>query len=263
VSFKDRVAVVTGASSGIGAALSLQLAAAGARVGLLALPGPALESVAAEIADGGGQAVAISADVTDLAAVTSALDQFARELGPVDLLILSAGVSLVMGVEAFSATAVERMFRVNLLGVVHAIEAVMPSMMARRSGHLVVVSSLSSSRGIPALSAYCASKSAVDTLMDGLRIELRYYDIDVTTVRPGFVTTPMTAGQEPGPFAQEAPAAAQRILAGIAARRAEVNFPWQPAAAARIARWLPTAVYDRLMTAALDRARARASRETG
>jgi short-subunit dehydrogenase len=259
VPFAGEVAVVTGASSGIGAELSSQLAQAGARVGMLALPGAELEAAAARITDRGGIVMPIGADLADAAAVQHALARFATALGPVDRLIMSAGVSLVMGVDRFSASAIEQVFRVNVLGVVRAIEAVLPSMLQRRRGHLVVLSSLSSYRGIPALSAYCASKSAVDTLLEGLRIELRAYDVAVTTVRPGFIRTPMTAGHREGRYAQDVEPAARRILEGIAARRAEINFPWQPAIAASLSRLLPARLYDRLMGAAFQRARDQAA----
>jgi NAD(P)-dependent dehydrogenase (short-subunit alcohol dehydrogenase family) len=247
---EGRVAVVTGASSGIGAALSRQLAASGARVGLIALPEPALDAEAAAIRDRGGTAEAAAADVTDSAAVHDAVEHLTRSLGPIDLLVLNAGIGLATRVdEPFSAEAVERMVRVNLLGAVYPIEAVLPQMLERRRGHLVGVSSLSSYRGQPVFSGYCASKAGLATLLEGLRIELREHGIAVTTVRPGFVRTPMTAEARAPRFMLEVEEAAAIMLKGISARRPEINFPWQPALLAGLVRWLPRALYDRLVAA--------------
>jgi NAD(P)-dependent dehydrogenase (short-subunit alcohol dehydrogenase family) len=246
MSFAGRVAVVTGASSGIGAALARQLAAAGAKVGMLALPDPELEAGAQAIRDRGGIASAIGVDVTQQAQVRSALDQVTHALGAVDLLILNAGVGRVTAVESFSAGDVEQMVRVNVLGPAYAIDAALPSMLQRRRGHLVGVSSLSSYRGQPLFSGYCASKAAVGTLLEGLRIELRPYGICVTTVRPGFVRTRMNAAFRSPRFVIEVEPAARIILKGIAEHRPEVNFPWQPALLMGIARWLPIGIYDRL-----------------
>jgi NAD(P)-dependent dehydrogenase (short-subunit alcohol dehydrogenase family) len=247
-----RVAVVTGASSGIGAAVARRLAAAGARVGLIALPDPALAGEAEAIRERGGTAAAAAADVTDRAAVHDALDRLTRDLGPVDLLVLNAGIGMATRIDdPFSAEAVERLVRVNLLGPVYAIEAALPQMLERRRGHLVGVSSLSSYRGQPIFSGYCASKGGLATLLEGLRIELREYGIAVTTVRPGFVRTPMTAEARAPRFMLEADEAARIIMKGIAARRAEIDFPWQPALIAGLVRWLPSALYDRLAAATI------------
>jgi short-subunit dehydrogenase len=243
---ESQVAVVTGASSGIGAGLARRLAAAGVRVGLLALPDRALEAEAERIRSAGGTAAAAPADVTDPVAVREALARVDDELGPIDLLILNAGIALATPAAAFEAAALERMARVNLLGPAYAIEAVLPRMLERGRGHLVGVSSLSSYRGQPVVSGYCATKSALAVLLEGLRVELRDTGISVTTVRPGFVRTPMTAGVRAPRFMMEVEPAARVILEGIAARRPEVNFPWQSAWVTGLGRRLPCFVYDRL-----------------
>jgi short-subunit dehydrogenase len=128
----------------------------------------------------------------------------------------------------------------------YAIDAVLPAMLRRRGGHIVGVSSLSSRRGQPVFSGYCASKAGVATLLEGLRIELAPYGIAVTTVRPGFVRTPMTAAFKAPRFVMDVEPAARIILKAIAERRAEINFPWQAAIVTAIAQWLPNGIYDRL-----------------
>jgi short-subunit dehydrogenase len=240
------VAVVTGASSGIGAALARQLGAAGIRVGLTALPDDNLEAEAEGIRKAGGTAIAAAADVTDPIAVHSVLEQFEDSLGPVDLLILCAGTALAMPVDAYSADDLDRLVRVNLLGPAYAIDAALPGMLKRRKGHLVGISSLSSLRGMPIVSGYCATKAALAVLLEGLRVELKPHGITVSTVRPGFVRTPLTAGVRAPRFMMEVEPAARVILRGIARGRAEVNFPWQSAFFMGIAHLLPCSIYDRI-----------------
>ncbi len=248
MNFANQVVVVTGASSGIGAEVARQLAAAGAKVGMLALPDASLEAATKAIVDRGGLALAVAVDVTQREAVHAALAKVASELGPVDILILCAGIGRITAVESFSAVVFEELVRVNLLGMAYAIEAALPSMLERRRGHVVGVGSLSSRRGQPVFSGYCASKAGVATLLEGLRIELRPYGIAVTTVRPGFVRTPMTATFKSPRFVMEVEPAVRIILKGIAERRAEVNFPWQSALLTAISQWLPNGIYDRLAT---------------
>jgi NAD(P)-dependent dehydrogenase (short-subunit alcohol dehydrogenase family) len=239
-----RVAVVTGASSGIGAALARKLGAAGVRVGLLALPDDQLEAEARGIRERGGTALAAAADVGDRLAVRSALETFEAELGPIDLLILNAGTAASMPVSAFAAADLERLTHVNLLGPAYAIEFALPRMIERKSGHIVGLSSLASLRGIPIVSGYCATKMALAIMLESLRVELKPMGIAVTTVRPGYVRTPLTAGVNPPPWMMEAEPAAQTILEGVARRRAEVNFPWQPAFLMGLVRLMPCSMFD-------------------
>jgi short-subunit dehydrogenase len=242
------VAVVTGASSGIGAELARQLAAAGMRVGLSARRAEALEALAGEIRDRGGTAAVAPADAADPEATRRAVSRLAEELGPIDLLIANAGVSVAAPDRAFSAEALEAMVRVNLLGAAYAIEAVLPTMLERGRGHLVGISSLAAYRGLPGSVGYAATKAALTSLLEGLRVELRPRGIAVTAVHPGFVRTPMIAGQaNPQPFVMDVAPAARIILKGIAARRPWVAFPWPTAALASLGRWLPPTVSDRLV----------------
>jgi NAD(P)-dependent dehydrogenase (short-subunit alcohol dehydrogenase family) len=191
-------------------------------------------------------------DITDREAVRSAVAALTQQLGPPDLVILNAGIGRITMVESFSAEVVEQIFRVNVVGVANTLDAVLPSMLQRRHGHLVGVSSLSSYRGQPVFSAYCASKAGVATLLEGLRIELRPYGIAVSTVRPGFVRTPMTAGALAPRFMIEVDQAVRSILQGITDRRTEIRFPWQSAVVMGIARWLPNGLYDRMTAKLID-----------
>jgi len=251
MSFNAQVAVVTGASSGIGAELACQLAAAGARVGLVALPDEALHATAEAIRSRGGVAAAVEADVSDRAAVRHAVERLQAELGPIELLIANAGIGLGTPATPMEAGGFETLIRVNYLGVVYTIEAALPGMLERRRGRIVGISSLSSYRGAPMVSGYIASKAAVAALLEGLRIELKPYGISVTTVRPGFVRTPMNASIRSPRFLVEVEPAARTILKGVAEGRAEVRFPRRAAWGMGLLRHLPCAVYDRLIARAM------------
>src|SRR6516165_2903285 len=193
MAFNNQVAVITGASSGIGWAVARELAGCGCRLGLIARREDRLKALADEIRAAGGKAVYAVADVGERAQTLSAFRTVRDQLGPVDLLLANAGLGLPTPLEPMNVPQVESMFRVNTLGVVYAIEAVLPEMLRRGKGHLAAVSSLASYKGLPGESGYCASKAAVNVYMEGLRIQLRSRGIAVTTICPGFIQTPMTA----------------------------------------------------------------------
>jgi short-subunit dehydrogenase len=246
--FAGQVAVVTGASSGIGRSLAGALAAEGARVGLVARRREALEELAAEIGRAGGTAAAAPADVGERQSVVVAVHELAARLGPVDLLVANAGVGAPTLLEPFNVAEIEKMFRVNTLGVVYAFEAVLPEMLRRGRGHLAAVSSLGAYKGLPGESGYCASKAAVNTFLEGLRIQLRDRGIVVTTICPGFVRTPMTSVNEfHMPFLLEADEAARRIVKALRRRRKVFDFPWPTALLMRLTRWLPDWAMARTM----------------
>jgi short-subunit dehydrogenase len=247
--FADRVAIVTGASSGIGWYLAENLADQGARVGLIARRADLLETLAARIAGRGGKALAASADVGDRSSIREAIQTLRTRLGPVDLLIANAGVGMPTHLDPLNVCDVEQMFRVNLLGAIYAVEAVISEMLERRRGHLVAVSSMAAYKGLPGESAYCASKAALNAYMEGLRIQLAEPGIAVTTVCPGFVRTPMTAPNKfHMPWLIEADEAARRIVRAIGRKRKVYNFPWQMSLLMQIVHWLPDWAIARMMS---------------
>jgi short-subunit dehydrogenase len=251
-----RAAVITGASSGIGAELARGLAAAGVPVGLVARRRDRLDALAAEISAAGGTAHVATADVAEPAQVRAAVAALADRLGPIDLLVANAGVGLASSALDFSAAPFERMVRVNLLGAAYAFEAVLPAMLERGRGHLVGVSSIAAYRGLPGSAGYSATKAALSSLLEGFRVELRRCGVAVTTVHPGFVRTEMTErAEDPQPFRMEVAPAARIILRGIAARRREVNFPLPLAGFMALARHWPNWFYDRVAGAMERRAR--------
>jgi NAD(P)-dependent dehydrogenase (short-subunit alcohol dehydrogenase family) len=242
-SFRDRVVLISGAANGISRAIAVQLSAEGARIGALDVQSEGLTGLAADLA--GRPFASAVADVADLAATRTAIARLEAELGPTDVLLAGAGVGCETSAMDFRAEEVARQVRVNLLGVANCIDAVLPGMRQRRGGHLAVLASLASYRGLPVMAGYCASKAGVRALLEGLRVELRPLGIAVTIVCPGWVRTAMTANLKlPRVVMMEADEAARRIVEGLRARRAFLAFPAKDVWQVRLLRYLPRAVSD-------------------
>jgi short-subunit dehydrogenase len=242
------VAIVTGASSGIGRSLTLRLGTLGYRVGLIARRRRELEEAAGFITAAGGLAVCAVADVGDRAALRAAVACVESRLGPTEVMVACAGFGAPTRLDPLNTAEVEETIRVNVLGVIYSIEAVLPGMLARRRGHLLAISSLAAFKGLPGESAYCASKSAVNAYAEGLRIALRSRGIVVTTVCPGFVRTPMTGMNTARPFVISADDAARRIARLIERRRGGVRrFPLPLALLMSAIARLPDALVARLV----------------
>lgn len=240
MTFGNQVAVITGASSGIGWELAKILAGQGCAVGLVARRQERLEALAGEIRAAGGKAAVCAADVTDRARTVAAIHAVRDQLGPIDLLVANSGVGLPTKIEPLNMDEVDNMIKVNFLGVVYAIEAVLPDMLQRGKGHLAAVSSLASYKGLPGESGYCASKAAVNFYLEGLRIQLRPRGIAVTTICPGFVDTPMTQGNTfPMPQLMSANKAAMKIVNALAKKKKVFNFPWSTTLLMKLTRWAP------------------------
>lgn len=243
-----RVAVVTGASSGLGRGLALALAGEGWRVALLARRRERLEVAADEIRAGGGTALALPVDVTDRAAVHTGVREAETRLGPIGLLVANAGISEGVRGGELDAERVRRIFEVNVLGTVHAVEAVLPGMRARGSGHILGVSSLAGYRGLPTAPAYSGSKAAMSAFLEGLRADLRGTGVAVTVAHPGYVRTPMTEGNpHPMPFLMELDDAVRILMRAVRKRPGSLAFPWPLALLVRAGRLLPSAWYDALV----------------
>lgn len=244
---KAETAIITGASSGLGAELARQLAARGVAVGLTARRAEALEVLAVEIQGLGGRAAYATADAGDPSATRAAIRTLTEAIGPIDLLIANAGVALPSPGGRFSADSLDGMVRINLIGAAYAIDTVLPSMIERGRGQIVGISSLAAYRGLPGSVGYSASKAGLTSMLEGLRAELRSGKIAVTVVHPGFIRTPMTIGSsEPQPFLMNADRAARIILNGVAARRARISFPMPTTTLAALGRWLPPRISDLL-----------------
>lgn len=181
----DKIVLVTGASSGIGAAIARDLAAAGAKVMLGARRVDRLEALVAEITAAGGTARAQALDVTGRADVAAFADAARAAWGRVDVIVNNAGVMPLSPMASMKVDEWDRMVDVNIKGVLHGIAAVLPEMAARGSGHIVNMASIGALRVVPTAAVYCATKFAVRAISDGLRQE--HDAIRVTCVHPGVV----------------------------------------------------------------------------
>jgi short-subunit dehydrogenase len=181
---RGRVAAITGASSGIGAATARALAARGVAVALAARRAAQLDGVAAEIRAGGGRALAVPADVTSEAAMRDLVSRAIAAFGRIDVMICNAGIGYYAALEHTPADVMARLLDVNVLGSFHAARAALPHFHAQGSGHVIFVSSIVGRRGIPRSSAYSATKFAQVGLAEGLRAECAPRGIHVTLVYP-------------------------------------------------------------------------------
>jgi len=244
-SWSNKVVLITGASSGIGRGLSVELARRGAAVGLLARRGDLLREVVEEIQSHGGKAIALPADVTDANAVRAAAGKLRDEFGPIDLLIANAGVGATTAARNLEPEGVAKVFSVNVIGVVNCVTAVIPQMIERGHGQLAVISSLAAYRGLPKSAAYCSSKAAISSLFESLRLDLQPQGIDVTIIHPGFIKTQLTAGRQAKlPFLLEVDEAANRMIRAIEKRKKSYAFPWPLATLVRIGMVMPNFLYD-------------------
>lgn len=213
---------LTGASSGIGAALAAELARRGARVAVTARRADALQELAAAHP---GLRVA-PGDVTDPVAMATLAGELVEDWGGLDLVILNAGTYRPVTPETFTADIVREHLDVNVMGVVNCLQAVLPGMLERRAGRIAAVSSVTAFAGLPLAAAYGASKAFVNSMCDSLRPDLEEQGIGMTVIAPGFVRTPLVRQNAfRMPFMVEVDAAARIICDGIQAGRAEIAFP--------------------------------------
>ena len=246
--WKNKVIMLTGASSGIGEALAVAFAGGGAVVGLLARRGELLAEIAKRCEAAGGTARVFVCDVTDEAAVDSAAESLRSEFGHIDILVANAGIG---GNDAetrgLKPAAVKKVIDINLMGAVNAVSAVLPAMLERDSGQLVAISSLAGFRGLPRSAAYSASKAAMTAFFESVRLDTIGTGVSVTIIQPGFIKTPLTAGRENKmPFLMDLDDAVPRFIKAIENKKRFAAFPWQLATVVRAGRLMPGWMYDRI-----------------
>lgn len=232
------VALVTGASRGIGRAVAQQAAERGARVGLVSRSAPELEEVLSSI---GGRGAAVPADVADATQVADAVRRVEEALGPVDVAVANAGIGAYGPFVATEPDEIERLTRVNWLGTAHLVRAVLPGMVARRRGHVAIVASVAGRMGAPLEALYSATKFAQVGLAEALEVELAPYGIGVSMVNPGPVATEFFAARGhaydrrfPRPLSPERVAAA--VVEAVEHGQAERFLPrwFRPALVTRV-----------------------------
>ncbi|HET9957939.1 MAG TPA: SDR family NAD(P)-dependent oxidoreductase [Polyangiaceae bacterium] len=223
---------ITGASSGIGAAMAREYAKGGARLGLVARRADALERLASELREAGAKVHVYAADVTDASAMRVALDDFAATAAggasSIDRVIANAGIGIGDTLRSGDAEAVAQLIRVNVIGVTNTLVPAIPMMLKQGTGTLVAVSSVAGFRGLPGRAAYSASKAAILTFMEALRMQLVGTGVHAMTLCPGFVRTPLTATlTHKLPFLMEVDEAARDMVQAVEQRKATFTLPWQ------------------------------------
>ncbi|MGA2306489.1 MAG: SDR family NAD(P)-dependent oxidoreductase [Acidimicrobiales bacterium] len=199
----SRVAVVTGGASGIGLGVAHGFVADGHRVAVLDSNAEAAETAAEELRRGGATAIAVAVDVAERAAVEAGFDRIRSELGPVEILVTSAGIESFSPVLDITAEGWDRIIGINLTGTFTCVQAALPDMLAAGWGRIVTISSQSAQSGARNMAHYAASKGGVIGLTKALAVELARHGITVNTIPPSLVDTPMArkaeaAGDFPG-----------------------------------------------------------------
>ncbi len=240
------IIVITGASSGIGEALALRLAAPGTTLHLVARRRERLEALGERLRAKGASPGLHAADVRDPGAMERVAKAVLEAGPPPDLLVANAGIRGEG--DGNGREAMEEILSTNVLGVLNAVLPFLPAMRAARKGQVAVVGSLAGYRGLPGGGAYCASKAALMAWTDSLRLSLAPDGIALSLVNPGFVTTEMTRRNPyPMPFVMSAEKAADKILRGIEKKAPRVEFPGPMVMMVRLLSILPPSLSDRLL----------------
>jgi short-subunit dehydrogenase len=243
--WREKCVIITGASGGIGRALAEYLSTCGATLGLVARRTNVLAEVAESVASRGAKVGLAGADVVDCHATWAAVRALESQLGVCDVLVACAGVYHKTIVTQFNPDEANQVIATNVQGVINAFGAVLPGMTERRRGHLAAVASIAGLLGLPGAGAYSASKAAVITLLESLRVDLYPLGIKVTTICPGHVDTPMLSEQERAHRSGvlSADQTARRIAKAVERGLPEIWFPKTTWISARFARLLPFSLY--------------------
>ncbi|MBK8313879.1 MAG: SDR family NAD(P)-dependent oxidoreductase [Acidobacteria bacterium] len=239
-----KVAFITGASSGIGYELALELARQGYVLALTARRETLLNELAEKVKSIGTDALSITCDVSDQQQVRKAIEETVAHFKRIDLAILSAGISEPTVAEDFSAADFEKLLRTNLLGVSYCLEELVQIMVRQRNGVIAAISSLAADRGVPGSAGYCATKAALSSLFEGMRVDLKRFGVGLVTIEPGYVRTPMTASFGNMPLVMEADASAKLILRRIESGDRVIRFPLPASILMKLMRVLPVTLFD-------------------
>ena len=248
---------LTGASSGIGAAIAREFDAMGADIGLVGRNPEKLKAFAETLTHAGRHRT-YALDVTDRAALFAAARDF-EAAGPVDIVIANAGISIGVKTEyEEDLDVLERVYRTNVFAMASTFHPFIAPMQARGRGQFVGIGSVAGIRGLPGSEAYCSSKAAVISYLESLRNDVRRYGIKVTTISPGFVRTPLTAKNPYRmPFILEADEFARRAVRAILSEVSYRTIPWQMGLVAKLLRVLPNAVFDAVISGRGEKPRAK------
>lgn len=220
--------IITGASSGIGAALAREFAQRGYTIGLMARRAERLEVLAQELRKTGAKVEVAVLDVARDETVHGAVDALREKLGGLDIMVANAGITAINRTGAGDISKDKNVMAVNFIGAIATLDAAAKHFRAQKKGHLVGVSSIAAMMPIPGSGTYSASKAALSMWLRAARAELAKHGIAVTAIHPGFIRTELVAGMEKYPFVIEADAAARTMVDAIEAKQASVIVPAWP-----------------------------------
>lgn len=246
MNLKNKVVLITGASSGIGEAVAKKFADEGALLALTARRKDVIDKITQQL-EVKTRAAAYKCDVTNIDEIRNVYHQIKIDFGKVDIAFLNSGVSFRSSIKEFESAKARQIFDTNVMGMINFVEVLLPDFMSEKSGVIVGVSSLADSRGFPKSGFYCASKAAASIFLESLRIELKPYNVKAITVRPGFVKTPMTDKNEFFmPFLMQPEKAAGIIVRGIKKEKSRIQFPLTISLAVRILKLIPDSFFEYL-----------------
>jgi len=247
MNLQDKVILLTGASSGIGYSLAKLLPKENCSLALVARRKYLLDELANEISSDKKSIKTYKCDVSAIDKVTEVYNQIKSDFGNVHIAILNAGVSGRIEINNFSSELAQEILGANIFGITNWIDVLLPDFLERKEGTIVGVSSIADLKGFPKSGLYNASKAAASIFLESLRIELKPKNINVITVRPGFIRTPMTDKNEfYMPLLMDADKAAEIILKGIKKGKRIIQFPLVMAILAELVRLLPKGLFEYL-----------------
>ncbi len=245
IDLSNKVILITGASSGIGYYLVKKLTSEKVRLAIISRRKELLDELIEELNPLNQQIIAYKCDVRNFEEVKFVYNQIKNDFGQVDIAILNSGVSYRMSESSFEIEKAREIFDTNFFGVVNFVSVMKNDFIEKKSGTIVGVSSLADTRGFPGSGFYCASKSALTTFLESLRIELRKHNVSVITVRPGFVRTPMTDKNEFFmPFLMEPDLAAEIIIKRIKKNKPVIEFPFALSLMVRVLKFMPRSIFE-------------------
>lgn len=244
--YRNRRVWLTGASSGIGKALVYRLHQLEAEIVITARREELLTQLQTDL--GNKRVHVFAGDVTDLCSMKDVVSRIQNTLGPIDIAIPNAGTHVFTVPEDFNSTEYLGLMNINFGGMLHCIEAVLPTMLERGEGIIAPVASLAGYRGLPRAGAYGASKAAMINFLESIRFHLKPRGIGIVIVNPGFVKTPLTDKNDfRMPFLISAEDAAREICTGIMKQKREVAFPYLFSRLLKLGRMLPAPLYERIV----------------
>lgn len=240
--------IITGASKGIGKALAFEYAKQGAELFLIARSKDDLSEICKKLSSLSCNSSYYVCDISDKEEFHKALSNGIDFLSGLDIVLLNAGINIPDNFSDYSSEILKKIFQVNVFSLSYALEYLIPYMKAQKRGTIVGFSSLADVRGFPGNASYCASKIAITRILEGARVQLKKYGIDIITVKPGFVATQMTEKIKYHlPFLLTPEQAAKIIIENIQKEKKRIYFPLPSFIASYIIGLLPSKLYESLM----------------